>query len=180
MDVHHSLLHIKYLRAFALPKKYSHCRLHEYKLNFEFILRFFSNRADATKSLHPTFLFFYHIVLLPPLPSSITPLPFSSDSSSHNERNRHWFLNSSLSNMTTGSGQDPGGHTYLELLQQQENTLVANAPKPAVSINGSYSAWVTWGSFLVTRQPGRLDSEQSSLVLSHTDRVSGEVFYSCL
>lgn len=43
--------------------------------------------------------------------------------------------------MTTEPGQDPGDtHTYLELLQWQENTPAANAPKPAVIINGAYSA----------------------------------------
>lgn len=49
LNVDVSLLPIKYLGAFALPKKYSHGRLHEYKLKFEFVLRIFSNNTDATR-----------------------------------------------------------------------------------------------------------------------------------
>lgn len=34
LNIDVSFLLIKYLEAFALPKKYSHGRLHEYKLKF--------------------------------------------------------------------------------------------------------------------------------------------------
>lgn len=71
---------------FALPKKYSHRKLHEYKLNFEFILRIFSNRADATRILYPraSLLLFYRIVLPPT--SLPVPLLFPSQKSTLYER----------------------------------------------------------------------------------------------
>jgi len=85
---------------FALPKKYSHRRLHEYKLNFEFIMRIFSNRADATRILLPSLPVFYHI-LLNHLPLFIASLLFPSKKNTLNERKQLRFFNSSQSNMTT-------------------------------------------------------------------------------
>lgn len=150
---------------FALPKKYSHRKLHEYKLNFEFILRIFSNRADATRILYPraSLLLFFSFIA-----SFCHPRPFLSPSSFHHRNplfmKENWrpFLNLSRSNMTTGAGPR-GTRTYLELfLPWQENTPVANAVKPAVIIHRPYTAWDMWGSFLVTSQCGRPGSEHNS------------------
>lgn len=126
---------MKYLRPFALPKKYTHRRLHEYKLNFEFISRIFSNRADATRILYPIPLFFYHITLPTHLPSSVTPLtPYSSHPTSPLLMKETGLHSSTHHTVIWQLGLDKtlGGHTFLELLQRQESTEstpVANAPK---------------------------------------------------
>lgn len=110
----------------------------------------------------PALLFFSFIA------SFCHPRPFLSPASFHHRNplfmKENWrpFLNLSRSNMTTGAGPR-GTRTYLELFPPwQENTPVANAVKPAVIIHRPYTAWDTWGSFLVTSQCGRPGSEHNS------------------
>lgn len=105
LNVHasHSLPLIYYLVSFAHPKKYSHCGLHEYKLNSELVMSIFSSWFDATRIPKPYIPFFSHQTalinhILPLSPSS----PFHQRAWLLMKENKPRFLNSSHCNMTTG------------------------------------------------------------------------------